>query len=145
MLYDLSNPLQAEQFKTRSALLVKNGKIVELTEKKPVRTDKQNRYLHVILGYFACETGNTLEYVKQKYFKILCNKDIIIKDVSYKYLGNIKVLRSSAELDTEEMSNAITRFRNWSSGEAGIYLPSPDEDRLLQLMEIEVQRNKNYI
>ena len=43
------------------------------------------------------------------------------------------------------MSNAITRFRNWSSGDAGIYLPSPDEDRLLQLMEIEVQRNKNYI
>lgn len=65
MLYDLSNPLQAEQFKSRSALLVKNGKIVELTEKKPIRTDRQNRYLHVILGYFASEMGNTLEYVKQ--------------------------------------------------------------------------------
>ena len=90
MLYDLSNPLQAEQFKSRSALLVKNGKIVELTEKKPIRTDRQNRYLHLILGYFASETGNTLEYVKQKYFKILCNKDIFIKEVSDKYLVILK-------------------------------------------------------
>ena len=61
-LYDTSNPLQKEQFKARSAKLAESGKVVELTEKKPKRSLQSNKYLHVILGYCACETGNTLEW-----------------------------------------------------------------------------------
>lgn len=145
MLYDLSNPLQAEQFKSRSALLVKNGKIVELTEKKPKRSLQSNKYLHVILGYFACETGNTLEWVKQQYYKKLVNPSIFIRDKDDKYLGRIKILRSSADLDSAEFALTIDRFRNWASAQCGIYLPSPDEDRLIQLMEIEIERNKEFV
>lgn len=145
MLYDLSNPLQAEQFKSRSALLVKNGKIVELTEKKPKRSLQSNKYLHVILGYFACETGNTLEWVKQQYYKKLVNPSIFIREKDDKYLGRIKILRSSADLDSAEFALTIDRFRNWASAQCGIYLPSPDEDRLIQLMEIEVERNKEFV
>jgi hypothetical protein len=145
MLYDLSNPLQAEQFKSRSALLVKNGKIVELTEKKPKRSLQSNKYLHVILGYFACETGNTLEWVKQQYYKKLVNPSIFIREKDDKYLGRIKILRSSADLDSAEFALTIDRFRNWASAQCGIYLPSPDEDRLIQLMEIEIERNKEFV
>lgn len=145
MLYDLSNPLQAEQFKSRSALLVKNGKIVELTEKKSKRSLQSNKYLHVILGYFACETGNTLEWVKQQYYKKLVNPSIFIREKDDKYLGRIKKLRSSADLDSAEFALTIDRFRNWASAQCGIYLPSPDEDRLIQLMEIEVERNKEFV
>ena len=145
MLYDLSNPLQAEQFKSRSALLVKNGKIVELTEKKPKRSLQSNKYLHVILGYFACETGNTLEWVKQQYYKKLVNPSIFIREKDEKYLGRIKILRSSADLDSAEFALTIDRFRNWASAQCGIYLPSPDEDRLIQLMEIEIERNKEFV
>ena len=54
-------------------------------------------------------------------------------------------MRSSADLDSAEMSTSITRFRNWASAECGIYLPSADEDRLIQLMEIEIGRNKDYL
>lgn len=145
MLYDLSNPLQAEQFKSRSALLVKNGKIVELIEKKPKRSLQSNKYLHVILGYFACETGNTLEWVKQQYYKKLVNPSIFIREKDDKYLGRIKILRSSADLDSAEFALTIDRFRNWASAQCGIYLPSPDEDRLIQLMEIEIERNKEFV
>lgn len=144
-LYDLSNPLHSEQFKTRAVMLAKKQVIVELTEKKPRRTNAQNRYLHLILGYFACETGNDLEYVKRNYFKYLCNKDLFVTEVDDKYLGKKVELRSSATLDTAEMTTAIERFRNWSASEAGIYLPSSDEERLLQLIEIEMERNKEYI
>ena len=55
-LYDTSNPLQKEQFKARSAKLAESGKVVELTEKKPKRSLQSNKYLHVILGYFACDS-----------------------------------------------------------------------------------------
>lgn len=145
MLFDLSNELQAAQFNTRADSLVKKGVIVDLTEKKPRRSSNQNSYLHVILSYFAVETGNTLEWVKQQYFKKLVNPSIFIREKTDKYLGKIKILRSSADLDVDEMSTAITRFRNWSSSEVGVYLPSADEERLVQLMQIEIERNKEYI
>ncbi|MEE0994818.1 MAG: hypothetical protein UH541_07875 [Prevotella sp.] len=146
MLYNLSNPLQREQFKARSAMLLdKSNGIVELTEKKPRRSNQQNAYLHVILGYFAMETGNTLEWVKQQYFKKLVNADIFIREQEDKWLGRMKVLRSSADLDSAEMTTAIDRFRNWSSSEAGIYLPSANEEDMLSLMEIEISRYKQYL
>lgn len=146
MLYNLSNPLQREQFKARSAMLLeKSNGIVELTEKKPRRSNQQNAYLHVILGYFAMETGNTLEWVKQQYFKKMVNADIFIREQEDKWLGRMKVLRSSADLDSAEMTTAIDRFRNWSSSEAGIYLPSANEEDMLSLMEIEISRYKQYL
>jgi hypothetical protein len=43
------------------------------------------------------------------------------------------------------MQLAIERFRNWSSINAGIYLPSADEQRLLQLADIEISRNKEFL
>lgn len=144
MLYDLSNPLQCESFKAKAEALAKKGGIVELTEKKPQRSLQANKYLHVIIAYFALQVGETAEYVKKHYYKILCNKDIYIREVDDKYLGKIKILRSSADLDSEEFSLTITRFRNWSAGE-GIYLPSSEEHMFIQQMEIELSRNKQYL
>ncbi len=145
MKYDGANPLHAQQARAKLEKLIAGEKVFELTEKKPVRTLKQNAYLHTCLGYFASQTGNTLEYVKQKYFKILCNKDLFVREVDDKYLGRIKILRSSAELDTSEMTTAIERWRNWAASEAGIYIPSPEESRLVQLMEIEIEQSRIYI
>lgn len=146
MLYDLKNPLQREQIKARfTMLLEKSDSIVELAEKKPKRSNQQNKYLHVILGYFAVETGNTLEWVKQQYFKKLVNAELFIREQTDKYLGKIKILRSSAALDSAEMTTAIDRFRNWASNEAGVYLPAPNEAELLALMEVEISRYKAYL
>lgn len=144
MLYDLSNPLQNESFGKKTEALRKKGCIVELTEKKPQRTANQNRYLHSILAYFGLEVGETAEYVKRYYFKILCNKDIFVVEKDDKYHGKIKVVRSSSELDTTEMTTAIERFRNWAAGE-GIYIPSAEEHLMVQQMEIEISRNKIYL
>jgi hypothetical protein len=144
MLYDLHNPLQCESFKVKAEALAKKGGIVELTEKKQHRTSAQNRYLHSILAYFGLEVGETAEYVKKNYFKILCNKDLFIREVDDKYLGKIKVLRSSADLDTAEMTTAIERYRNWCASE-GVYIPSAEEHLLVQQMEIEISRNRMYL
>ena len=43
------------------------------------------------------------------------------------------------------MSLAIERFRDFCSMNAGIYIPSSDEHRLLELAEIEVERHKEYV
>ena len=144
-LFDLSNPHDKANFLLRAKKLAESGKIVELTEKKPKRSLPQNKYLHVILAYFGTQTGNTLEWVKQQYYKKLVNPDLFIREKEDKYLGRIKVLRSSADLDTAEMSLSIERFRNWAAQEAGIYIPSADEAILIQQMEISIEHNKEYL
>lgn len=145
MVYDTSNPLDNANFLLRAKKLAERGKIVELTEKKPRRSLPQNKYLHVILAYFGTQTGNTLEWVKQQYYKKLVNPDLFIREKEDKYLGKIKVLRSSADLDTCEFSLSIERFRNWAAQEAGIYIPSADEAILIQQMEICIERDKNFL
>lgn len=145
MIYNTSNPLDKANFLLRANKLAESGKIVELTEKKPRRSLPQNKYLHVILAYFGAQTGNTLEWVKQQYYKKLVNPDLFIREKEDKYLGRIKVLRSSADLDTSEFSLSIERFRNWAAQEAGIYIPSADEAILIQQMEIEIERSKEFL
>lgn len=145
MQYDLSNPLHKEQFKIRCNYLFSKGCIVELTEKKPKRTTQQNKYLHTLLGFFACETGNTLEYVKQNYYKKLVNPAIFTRRINDKFLGEMEVLRSSTDLDTAEMTTSIDRFRNWSASVAGIYLPAANEHQMLIYAQQEIQRNQEFI
>ncbi|WP_455072227.1 hypothetical protein [Prevotella melaninogenica] len=145
MIYNLSSPLDKANFLLRAKKLAESGVIVDLTEKKPRRSLPQNKYLHVILAYFGTQTGNTLEWVKQQYYKKLVNPDLFIREKEDKYLGRIKVLRSSADLDTSEFSLSIERFRNWAAQEAGIYIPSADEAILIQQMEIEIERSKEFL
>lgn len=145
MIYNLSNPLDVQNARTRLEALIKRACIVEVTEKKQKRTLNQNAYLHLLLGYFASQTGNTLEWVKQQYYKKLCNPDIFIGEREDLFLGRVKYVRSSADLRTDEMNLSIDRFRNWSAAEAGIYLPDPTNEAELAALQIEVERYKTYL
>jgi hypothetical protein len=145
MNYDLSRELDRMQFKERCNFLYRQGTLVELTEKRGKRTLKQNSYLHLLLSYFALQYGERMEYIKQEFFKRHVNADLFLREKEGNGIGRYYILRSSAELDTKEMTTAIDRFRDWASMEAGIYLPSPDEDALIGAMEREVEENKRWI
>ena len=144
MLYDLKNPLDRERFKRRCNALFKKQGIVELSE-KTIRSNQQNRYAHLIMGYLAIETGNTLEYVKEVFYKRTANKDIFVRTKDDELLGQTEYLRSSASLSQEEFSTSIDRLRDWSSQVAGIYLPSPNEEQFLASIEVEMSRYKQWI
>lgn len=146
MIYDLSIDIQAENFKKRCNLLFKKQCVVELTEKKPQRTLRQNAYLHAALGYFGLQFGYKIDEVKDWYFKQTCNPTLFVRRVTDVITGEERtVLRSSSDLDTEQMTLAIERFRNWASEVAGVYIPSPEEHRLVEQMEMEAQRAKLYL
>lgn len=144
MLYDLKNPLDRERFKRRCNALFKKQGIVELSE-KTIRSNQSNKYLHTLLGYLAIETGNTLEYVKEVFYKRAANKDIFVRIKDDELLGQTEYLRSSASLSQEEFSTSIDRLRDWSSQVAGIYLPSPNEEQFLASIEVEMSRYKQWI
>lgn len=156
MLYNLRNPVEADKFMTKVSALMKKAErlqennpegktcIVDLTEKQQGRSLAQNAYYHVILGYFAAEYGVSKEQAECDYFKRLCNKDIFVRNVKNKKGFEVEYLRSSADLDKDEMSLAITRFRNWCSAEAEIYIPSGEEHEYLVFCQQTIERNKEY-
>ena len=145
MIYDLKNPVHRDQFSRRSDILLEKGQDVVELKTKTSRSLRQNAYLHLILGWFAAETGNTREFVKREYFKRLVNAEIFVSYIDDRWLGRTEIIKSSAEVTKEEMITAIERFRNWSSQEAGIYLPSADEQNYLEQLEIELGRYRDLI
>lgn len=145
MIYDFGNELDRARATKRLTALFAARKVVEIKEYQPRRTNAQNRYLHAILGEFAMQTGNTLDDVKKNYFKKYCNHELFVTTKTYEHIGEVEVLRSSAELTTGELTTAIERFRNWAASEAGIFLPSPDEEEFLVAIEKEMQKHRDWL
>ena len=143
MTYDLSNGLHYHQFNDRVDKLRERGAVVELREVTG-RTKAQNSYLHLVLGVVAIDTGNTLAYTKDIYFKRLVNPDIFVREVNDLYVGKVQTVRSSAELSVETMSEAIDRFKRWAA-EQGIYIPEPEDAERLKDIELEMGRMKSYL
>ena len=146
MILDATKEFDIERARTRLEKLIENKSKFELTEKKPVRSVSQNAYLHLIIGWFAIEYGETIDYVKRMIFKKLVNPKIFIFErENTKTKEKRKELRSSTDLDSAEMTTAIDRFRDYSSKEFGVYLPEAGEMDFLNEIKTQIENNKNYL
>ena len=147
-LYDLHNPYQRKDFTDYCDKLLIQGNekslVVEIKRRLPKRSTLQNNYLYLLLGFFASQTGYSTDEVKQDIFKKLCNPDIFYRERRNVKGETVRYLRSSADLDTGEMTLAIERFRNYSAAEAGIYLPAPNEESFLAYCEQQIELFKEY-
>lgn len=145
-VYDLSTEIDRERCRRRVEALFTKRAVVELSEHKAKRSLSQNSYLHLLLGEFAMQTGNTMEYVKRQYFKCECNAELFVRsEVDKITRKKVTVLRSSRDLDTGEMTTAIERFRNWAAEEAGIDLPDAEDRAWLEYIGREMQHQKVWL
>lgn len=144
MIYDTSKEFDKQRAITRFNQLISKGRRIELKSIEK-RSLSQNNYLHLILSLLAIETGNTLDYVKEVFYKRAANKELFVREKDDEILGKVEYLRSSADLSKEEMTLSIDRFRNWSSQTAGVYLPAADEREFLASIEYEMSRYKQWI
>lgn len=147
MKYDLTNPLHRQQFATRAAHLTAQGTaLVELREVRHQRSDRQNRYLHALIAYFALQVGEDRETVKREYYKFAANRELFAYEAESRVTHRrVLRLRSSASLTTEEMTLTIERFRSWAAQTAGIYLPAPEDEASLRAMEAEASRAAEWL
>jgi len=145
MIYDLRSPYDKQKFKEKVNMLFDEGAVVEVIKKNPKRSLQQNAYLHVLLGYFASEFGYTLEEVKYDIFKRKCNKDLFEHQRLNKRGVMTTYIRSSAELDTAQMTTAIERFRNYSAAVCGLYLPEPHEHEAILFAQKQMELYKEYM
>lgn len=144
MIYNSEKRIDVERAVEKFKYFIANKKIFELKAKRERRTISQNSYLHLLFSWFALETGYTSDEVKQELFKKIVNPNLFYEG-EFGTLIKIERWRSTATLNTKEMTLAIDRFRDYSSKEAGIYLPEPHDLALIQEMEIQVNNNQNYL
>lgn len=145
MIFNLKYEDECRKFLARVQKLLDEQATVTLAKKNPQRTLSQNRYMYLLLAYFGSEYGVSVDEAKSDYFKRLCNSDLFVREKVNKHGKAVKYLRSSSELNTAEMTLAIDRFRHWSSMEAGIYLPSPEDREFITHCEQEIERNNEFV
>ena len=145
MIYNTKNPFDAEKLVAQVQKDIERGHAVNYTRVRPLRSDKQNSYMWVCLGYFATQYGCSKEEAEVRFFKAHCNKDIFLRQGRMRNGRETTYYRSTKELTTRELSQAIDRFRYWASSEAGIYIPSPNEEQFLLYARQEIERAEEYL
>jgi hypothetical protein len=138
MIYDTSNELEVNKLLSRLDALLSKKCIIELTEKKKTRTLSQNAYLHVCITLFAIAYGTTI-FGAKVFLKEQCGFMVVLKKGKKDY-------RSTAELNTLEMTKFIEWIRNYSSIELGNYIPTPDEYIQNKFaIDSEIEKFKEYL
>jgi hypothetical protein len=148
MLYNTKNPYEKQQLKDRLKKLLDKEARIELLEKNGTKNPSQNRYLHLLLGWFALEYGDSIQYVKQELFKKQINPALFKTEYINKKPGDIREdWRSWADSNKEDTASSITRFKDWASKEAGIDLPDPDEREFIYAIEERLAKynSKKYL
>ena len=145
MIYNLNNEADRQPFREFGKKLMDKRCVVELKERKPKRSIPQNSYLHFCLAYFASEFGYGLEEVKYDIYKRMVNKDIYTRVRKNRRGQDVVYMRSSRDLDTNEMSITIDRFRNYSMNAAGLYIPEPHEEDAFVEAEKQIAEFERYL
>lgn len=115
MRYSLDDPKQVEQAREYLNQLIRLGTIAEVKRVNQHRSLPQNAYLHLLITAYAMHFGWNMEEAKSEYKRINAS--------TYLYEKNgKKFVRSSADLDKDEMAKTIDKFMRVSA-ENGCPLP----------------------
>lgn len=137
MNYNLADPKELIAARSRITYLARKKRLVKVIEVQPNRSLAQNNYLHLILSAFGAHFGYTLEESKLLYKKFS-------SDIYFYTKNEHQFIRSSADLNKEEMAKTIDRFME-KSKEAGYELPLATDQDWLRMIENEVERNRRYL
>ncbi len=143
MRYDTADPLKVPNARRYFERLIDKGAVIEIKECRK-RSLRQNGYLFVTIEYWGTQVGYSAVEAESVYKWV--NRDVYF---TTKKIGGIEVpyIRHTYELSKEEMSMSIDRWRNWAAANDAcpVYIPSPEEKRLVELMELEVEKNRAFL
>lgn len=137
MKYNLAS--EAEALKAFGYLSDLSGKhaLVEVKKISPKRSLSQNSFLHLLIGAFGAHFGYSLAEAKIVY------KDINKGVYAYDKKGRT-FYHSSADLNKEDMSKTIDRFRE-ASAEAGYPLPLATDQEWIRQLDNAIEQSKYYL
>lgn len=113
--------------------------VIEIKKNRRQRSLAQNGYLWVMCTIIGTHLGIT----KESAYKMICleNNAEIIKFPN----GKVKLIPGgTSELDTAQMSQFITKVREFANQELGMYIKNPDEFKEEELMKIKNEYSKMF-
>jgi hypothetical protein len=137
MKFDLSIPTDYKAFELYSFKLIEDAAKVELKRVNPPRSLNQNKYLHVVINLYAIAYGQSSHEAKTD----------LKRDFGMVYVSKGKrYLKSTADLDTKQMTEFIEWIRNRAAKELAYYIPT-SEEYLLDSFAIdkEIERFKTHL
>lgn len=138
MKYNTATQIEAEAAFQYLTELVGREAVVEVRRVSPKRSLNQNSYYHLLLGIFGLEFGWSIEEAKTLH-KREVSPTIFYYEKNYK-----KFLRSSADLDSKEMTDAIDQLKKYAA-ENGLELPDADEDEKLRYYGNLIEEQGKYL
>lgn len=138
MKYRLSSKPETEQAFEYLTKLAGLEATVEVKRIFPARSLPQNSYYHLLLGIFGLEYGWTVEEAKSIHKRIVSPAIFVYEKNSRKFL------RSSADLDTKQMSNSIEQLKKYAA-EQGLILPDAGEEEKLLYYDNLIEKEGLYL
>jgi hypothetical protein len=93
---------------------------IELKQIRRTRSNRQNRFLHVVLMDMGEHLGYSLDEIKTL-AKRHCG-------MVYDHPNGGKFLRSTAKLDTKEFCTFVEHLQRWAAESFDYYVPDPNEN-----------------
>lgn len=116
---------------------------VELKKYYPPRSNKQRKFLHFLLNYFAHSYGCSVTEAKECYLKQIACRDMFEVEKQDKNGREIHYFRSTEDLNTAEYASVIRNFIEWSNMN-GIMLPEPTDDLAIRCAEREMMSTTGW-
>lgn len=137
-IYNLSNPIDAKEATRYFTKLQAFNDRIEIKKLSGKRSLNQNNYFYLLTAAFAVETGYNPEEVKTLIKRSVC-PDMFV----YEKKGQ-KFLKSTADLNKEDMSIVVDRFIKYAS-ENGVMLPLATDTEWLDRIDNEINRQKRHM
>lgn len=138
MRYNLKNPAEYDDAIKFIHHSFATDKIVEIKVVRPQRSLRANAYYHLLLGICGSEWGYSLAEMK------IIHKRDISPGVFIYYKNDHPFTKSSAELTTKELSDAIEQLKKHSA-EQSLVLPEPTDEDAMRHWERQIENNRRYI
>jgi hypothetical protein len=97
---------------------------VYFSDKKPIRTMAQNRYLW---GVVYKTLSDALGYEVEEIHELCKHKHALRTAFDLQARGIVEVPMSTRMMDTKQMTEYIDKIRRWAMDEFGLYIPQPNE------------------
>lgn len=135
MRYNLKNESEQTQASSFLGEQIRSGKTVEIKVVRPQRSLRSNAYLHVLLSICALEWGFSLAEYKTIYKRDIC------PGIYVYYKNEMPFVRSSADLDTKQISDSIEQLKAYCA-ENGLTLPEPNDETALNYWQGQIERSQ---
>lgn len=138
MRYNLKNDTEYDEAKGFVMASYAREQTIEIKVVRPQRSLKANAYYHLLLGICGSEWGYSLQEMK------IIHKRDISPGVFIYFKNDKPFTKSSADLTTKELSDAIEQLKKYAA-EQSLVLPEPTDDDAMRHWQRQIERSGAYL